>query len=63
MQKPTGLYRAGAETAQRIADLLSGLRRIRENVPHEAIEQVLEHRQHSVGPRHRHSFKLTDLDG
>ncbi|KAG8691597.1 hypothetical protein FRC08_010124, partial [Ceratobasidium sp. 394] len=48
MPKPTRLYRASAESVQRIADLVSGLRRIRENVPQEAIEQVLQHRQHTV---------------
>ncbi|CAE6420306.1 unnamed protein product [Rhizoctonia solani] len=49
MPKPTNLYREGTETVQRIADLMSGLRRIRENVPQkEAIHQVLQHRQHTV---------------
>ncbi|KAG9105867.1 hypothetical protein FRC07_009074 [Ceratobasidium sp. 392] len=48
MPKPIRLYRASAESVQRIADLVSGLRRIRENVPQEAIEQVLQHRQHTV---------------
>ncbi|KAG8716920.1 hypothetical protein FRC09_015010 [Ceratobasidium sp. 395] len=48
MPKPTRLYRASAESVQRIADLVSALRRIRENVPHEAIEQVLQYRQHVV---------------
>ncbi|KAG8705778.1 hypothetical protein FRC11_008787, partial [Ceratobasidium sp. 423] len=47
--KPTRLYREGTETVQRIADLMSGLRRIRENVPQrEAIHQVLQHRQHTI---------------
>ncbi|KAH7318022.1 Fusaric acid resistance protein family-domain-containing protein [Rhizoctonia solani] len=49
MPKPTNLYREGTDTVQRIADLMSGLRRIRENVPQkEAIHQVLQHRQHTV---------------
>ncbi|KAG8762190.1 hypothetical protein FRC12_009151 [Ceratobasidium sp. 428] len=48
MPKPIRLYRASAESVQHIADLVSALRRIRENVPHEAIEQVLQHRQHMV---------------
>ncbi|QRV85726.1 fusaric acid resistance-like protein [Ceratobasidium sp. AG-Ba] len=48
MPKPTRLYRASAEHVQRFADLVSGLRRIRENVPQQAIEQVLQHRQHTV---------------
>ncbi|KAJ1309456.1 hypothetical protein OPQ81_006232 [Rhizoctonia solani] len=49
MPKPTRLYREGTETVQRIADLMSGLRRIRENVPQkEAIHQVLQHRQHTI---------------
>ncbi|QRV99790.1 fusaric acid resistance-like protein [Ceratobasidium sp. AG-Ba] len=49
MPKPTILYRNATETIQRIADLMSGLRRIRENVPQkEAITQVLQHRQHTV---------------
>ncbi|KAG8735520.1 hypothetical protein FRC10_010422 [Ceratobasidium sp. 414] len=49
MPKPTQLYRNATETVQRIADLMSGLRRIRENVPQkEAITQVLQHRQHVV---------------
>ncbi|CAE6441134.1 unnamed protein product [Rhizoctonia solani] len=49
MPKPTKLYRDGTETVQRIADLMSGLRRIRENVPQrEAIHQVLQHRQHTI---------------
>lgn len=49
MPKPTRLYREGTEIVQRIADLMSGLRRIRENVPQrEAIHQVLQHRQHTV---------------
>ncbi|KAF8599056.1 hypothetical protein BDV93DRAFT_477885 [Ceratobasidium sp. AG-I] len=49
MPKPTRLYRESTETVQRIADLMSGLRRIRENVPQrEAILQVLQHRQHTI---------------
>ncbi|KAF8746407.1 Fusaric acid resistance protein-like [Rhizoctonia solani] len=49
MPKPTDLYREATETVQRIADLMSGLRRIRENVPQkEAIHQVLQYRQHTV---------------
>ncbi|KAG9074349.1 hypothetical protein FRC06_010762 [Ceratobasidium sp. 370] len=48
MPKPTRLYRASAESVLRITDLVSGLRRIRENVPQEAIEQILQHRQHTV---------------
>ncbi|CAE6538098.1 unnamed protein product [Rhizoctonia solani] len=49
MPKPTKLYREGTETVQRIADLMSGLRKIRENVPHrEAIHQVLQHRQQTI---------------
>ncbi|EUC59436.1 fusaric acid resistance-like protein [Rhizoctonia solani AG-3 Rhs1AP] len=49
MPKPTRLYREGTETVQRIADLMSGLRKIRENVPHrEAIHQVLQHRQQTI---------------
>ncbi|KAG8735519.1 hypothetical protein FRC10_010421 [Ceratobasidium sp. 414] len=53
MPKPIRLYRASAESVQRIADLVSGLRRIRENVPHEAIDQVLQHRQHTMLPSPR----------
>ncbi|KAF8682375.1 Fusaric acid resistance protein-like [Rhizoctonia solani] len=49
MPKPTDLYREATETVQRIADLMSGLRRIRENVPQkEAIHQVLQYRQHTI---------------
>ncbi|CAE6444637.1 unnamed protein product [Rhizoctonia solani] len=49
MPKPTDLYREATEIVQRIADLMSGLRRIRENVPQkEAIHQVLQYRQHTI---------------
>lgn len=48
MPKPTGLYRVATGHVQRLADLVAGLRRIRENVPHAAIEHVLRHRQQAA---------------
>ncbi|CUA71591.1 hypothetical protein RSOLAG22IIIB_09680 [Rhizoctonia solani] len=45
MPKPTSSYRAAINYAQRLVDLVAGLRRIRENVPQIAINSVLVHRQ------------------
>ncbi|EUC59435.1 fusaric acid resistance-like protein [Rhizoctonia solani AG-3 Rhs1AP] len=45
MPKPTSSYRAATNYAQRLVDLVAGLRRIRENVPQIAIDPVLVHRQ------------------
>ncbi|KAH7318023.1 hypothetical protein B0J17DRAFT_686599 [Rhizoctonia solani] len=45
MPKPTPSYRAATNYTQRLVDLVAGLRRIRENVPHMAIDPVLVHRQ------------------
>ncbi|KAJ1309455.1 hypothetical protein OPQ81_006231 [Rhizoctonia solani] len=48
MPKPTPSYRAATNYAQRLVDLIAGLRRIRENVPHMAIDPVLVHRQRAA---------------
>ncbi|CAE6509045.1 unnamed protein product, partial [Rhizoctonia solani] len=48
MPKPTPSYRAATSYAQRLVDLVAGLRRIRENVPHIAIDPVLVHRQRAA---------------
>ncbi|CAE6417908.1 unnamed protein product [Rhizoctonia solani] len=45
MPKPTSSYRAATNYAQRLVDLVAGLRRIRENVPQVAIDPVLVNRQ------------------
>ncbi|CAE6510233.1 unnamed protein product [Rhizoctonia solani] len=45
MPKPIGSYRAVTDYAQRLVDLVTGLRRIRENVPLMAIDPVLAHRK------------------
>ncbi|KAF8710315.1 Fusaric acid resistance protein-like, partial [Rhizoctonia solani] len=45
MPKPTESYRMVTGYVQRLVDLTSGLRRIRENVPHMAIDTVLVQRQ------------------
>ncbi|CAE6436535.1 unnamed protein product [Rhizoctonia solani] len=45
MPKPTESYRAVTAYVQRLVDLAAGLRRIRENVPHMAINPVLAHRK------------------
>ncbi|KAL5635301.1 hypothetical protein ACGC1H_004175 [Rhizoctonia solani] len=48
MPKPTSSYRAATNYAQRLVDLVAGLRRIRENVPQIAIDPVLVHRQRAA---------------
>ncbi|CAE6336631.1 unnamed protein product [Rhizoctonia solani] len=45
MPKPTESYRTVTNYVQRLVDLAAGLRRIRENVPHMAIDSVLSQRQ------------------
>ncbi|CAE6336575.1 unnamed protein product [Rhizoctonia solani] len=48
MPKPTPAYREATNYAQRLVDLVAGLRRIREDVPHSAIDPVLVHRQRAA---------------
>ncbi|KAF8746408.1 Fusaric acid resistance protein-like [Rhizoctonia solani] len=48
MPKPTSAYREATNYAQRLVDLVAGLRRIREDVPHTAIDSVLVHRQRAA---------------
>ncbi|CUA73277.1 Protocadherin alpha-C1 [Rhizoctonia solani] len=44
-QKPIASYRKAIDYVQRLVDLIAGLRRIRQNVPHGAIAPVLAHQK------------------